>query len=205
MKLEILILTQNSRKQFLAQLMSLLDPQIHSTCWSSQVAVRTKFFDEGHSLGENRERMRQESTAQHIAFLDDDDLIAPNYISSIVPALTGVDQVSFDVQMFHNGRPLKIAKHSLAHKGWREDKTAYYRDISHVTPMRRELALSVPMSGGFGEDFRWANAMRGKVKTENHVNEALYFYLNRAPKNDAMDYQSPQRLALIEQLKGVPV
>src|SRR5688572_7543930 len=117
MKLELFILTRHCSKEFLTHLMSLLLPQLNSNnC--REVDFKIAFFDEGHSLGENRERMRRAATGDYVAFLDDDDLIAPNFISSILPLLNGVDQVSFDVHMFHNGKPLKMARHSLEHSHW---------------------------------------------------------------------------------------
>jgi hypothetical protein len=73
-------------------------------------------------------------------------------------------------------------------------------------PMRRELALQVAMSGGFGEDFRWAAGIRNKgiIKTEHVVNEPLYYYLIREPKKDATDARDSFRLKLLAELSAKP-
>jgi hypothetical protein len=196
MKWEILILTQPSRAGFLAQLMLLLMSKYED------VAVRTRIFDEKLNLGENREQLRRESSAEYISFVDDDDFVAPNFVEGIYPLLDGVDQVSFDVAVFRDGKPHFIAKHSLKYKGWYENGGIPYRDISHVHPMKRELALRVPMEGGIGEDFRWAKRMHGIIRSEQHIERSMYFYLWRTKKNDTLDLNAPSRLELLKRLSS---
>lgn len=198
MKWQILILTQPSRSAFLVQLLPLLMlPE------NREVSVRLVKFDPSKSLGENREWARQTAEGEYISFLDDDDFVHPSFVPKILRLLDGVDQVSFDVAIYQNGRSWGIAKHSLAHGNWTQRAGVLYRDISHVHPMRRELALEVPMEGGIGEDYRWATAMRGRVKTEHHIDEALYYYLWRTPKDDTKDQVSPTRLTLLRGLESV--
>lgn len=198
MKLEILILTQPKREPFLKQLLSILSPQVNG----KDVRLLIHEDKEGRlgTLGESRERMRRESLGDYIAFIDDDDFVSPHYVERILPLLDGVDQIGFDLLYFEDGMPIKPAHHSLQYATWASDDTAFYRDISHLNPMRRELALEVPMSGTHGEDMRWSIAMRGKVKTEHYIHEELYFYLFRYYKDDATDYLAPRRLKLLEML-----
>ena len=134
--------------------------------------------------------------------MDDDDAVSPNYISSIVPLLDGVDYIGFEIAMYLNHERIKPAYHSLNTKEWTEDENGYYRDIGHVNPMRRELALQRPMTGGIGEDARWACEMRGLVKTQHYIREPLYVYLWRQPKDDARDARDPRRLALLSSLRA---
>jgi hypothetical protein len=98
------------------------------------------------------------------------------------------------VQAYENGVPLPgPTYHSLLCGGW-FDKTyadgtkAWMRDISHINPIRRELALAVPMYGGFAEDSRWSGDLRrlGIVKTEHYIEEVMYHYLSRPDKTDGV-------------------
>jgi hypothetical protein len=221
MKFQILILTQRARAEMLLQLLSILEQQISALGLNKFDQVDILIcedepgswmrWSDGSSpvqVGEKREAMRQKSQGEYICFLDDDDLIAPNYISSILPLLDGVDQVGFEVKMYSGHELQAPVYHSLKYGKWINPvngrmglEGAYCRDISHINPMRRELALQVPMSGGIGEDCRWAAAMRGKVKTEHYVNSALYYYLWRPNKQDAKDAMDPWRMELIDKLR----
>jgi hypothetical protein len=207
-KFEILILTLPSRTEFLRQLLTLLEPQISALGLRKydQVGVRI-VKDEAWSrpmeLGDKREYMRQQSHAEYSCWLDDDDLPAPNYISSILPLLDGIDYVGFRLQMYRDWVKAKPTFHSLRYKSWWEDDAGYYRDLSHLNPIRNDLAKRAPVEGNIvGEDFRWANRLRslGIVKTEHFVDDVLYFYLERRIRHEATDAHDPRRLALIESL-----
>lgn len=183
MKWEILILTQPSRVEFLARLAARLAPQL-----VEGVRITTRTFDPALTLGENRQRMVDESTAEYISFVDDDDLVAPDYIAKIFPLLDGVDMVGFNVDCFTDGVFIGRAHHSLRYGEWVENADGYYRDLSYMTPMRRELVLRSRIEGGIGEDRRWAARLRALqvVWTEHYINEVMYFYYFRTNKTDSV-------------------
>ena len=136
-------------------------------------------------VGENRERLRQESRGEYICFVDDDDLVPPDYVSCILPLLDGVDYVGFNVEQRVNDSFHCIEQRSLRFNGVSRDNIGgYFRDLSHLNPMRRQLALQVPMHGFPEEDTRWANGIRdlGIVKTEHYIDHTLYYYLFRTDK-----------------------
>jgi hypothetical protein len=181
-KWEILCLTMNSREQFLARLMAVLFPQI-----VTGVDIRIRTCDPLYTLGQNRDMLRRASGAEYQNFVDDDDLVPADYVSSILPLLDR-DYVGFQVQGYADGIPdTKLAYHSLRYSEWSEDENGYYRDISHLNPMRRELAMLEPMEGGHGEDRRWADRMRarGALKTEHYIPRVMYSYYFRSHKNRA--------------------
>jgi hypothetical protein len=184
MKLELLCLTMPSRVEFLRRLFIALEPQMAG---NPNVSIRVRTCDPKYTLGENRDMLRRASEAHYIAFMDDDDLPSTDYISSVLPPLLdGVDYVGFNVQCYIDGEPLKkVTRHSLRYEGWYEDETGYYRDISHINPIRRDLALLEAFEGGHGEDVRWADRMRarGVLKTERYIDRVLYHYYFRTRKN----------------------
>lgn len=210
MSFDILILTHPARKQFLAQLLSILEPQIQGGKIGVGIHVVT---DENWSrpnmqLGEKRQYMRLQSHADYSAFVDDDDLVPMDYVSRILPLLDGVDQIGWEQEVWKDHQKQKRDFHTLALPGWSEDAQAYHRDISHLQPMRREVALAAAMEGGYGEDSRWAAKLRalGVVKTEHYIDlPPCYFYLWRTRKNDATDAMDPWRLQFIDRIrKGLP-
>ena len=207
MKWEILIVSLPSRAEFLSQLLSVLEPQILALPLRKygdvHISIHMDYSPGMETIGEKRESLRQKSQGDYINFVDDDDLISPHYVDRILPRLDGtVDQIGFRLSGCYNWEPLRPISHSLRHGDWFENSLGYFRDISHMCPMRRSLAMQVPMSGGFGEDYRWATAMRGKVQSEFFVDEILYYYLWREPKLDATDPRHPLRLELLESLRA---
>lgn len=189
MKWNILILTQPSRERYLARLSGILFPQLNALnpdVRVPQVAATVKLFEPEFTLGENRQRMVEASSAEYVSFVDDDDLVSPDYVARIFPLLDGVDMVGFNVACFIDGKPIGIARHSLRYGEWVEDANGYYRDLSYMTPMRRALVLRSRIEGGYGEDRRWAARLRALrcVWTEHYVDEVLYEYLYRTNKEE---------------------
>lgn len=208
MKFQILILTQRSRSEFLEQLLSVLEPQIAALGIRKfdQVdiaVIRDEGLPKGWQIGDKREWARQLSGGEYICFVDSDDLVAPDYIARILPLLDGIDYLGWEQECWIDGKKdPRRDWHSLEAKGWFDTPSAFHRDINHLNPMRRELALQKSMSGDVGEDMRWADAMRPLVKTEHFIpNPPMYFYLARSHKDDAKDPQAPWRLELLERLK----
>ena len=183
MKWEILILTMPTRYEFLRRLMMCLAPQCSG---NPNISVRIRTCDPKYTLGENRDMLRRASEAHYCSFCDDDDLVSTDYISSILPLMDGVDYIGHNLQCYVDGEPLgKVTRHSLVYRGWYETDEFYARDISHINPIRRDLALLEPMEGGHGEDVRWADRMRarGVLKTERYIDRVLYHYYFRTRKN----------------------
>lgn len=180
----ILVLTQPSRAEFLQRLMACLKPQIDAHL---EVELFIRYFDNALSLGDNRQRMAEAAEGEYQCIVDDDDLVAPDYVARILPLLDGVDQISFRLQQFTNGARHIPTYISLRHGRWYNTDTAEYRDIMQVCPLRRELSLAVPREGGPGEDARWAAHLRnmGIVKTEHVIDEVMYFYYLRTGKTDS--------------------
>lgn len=188
-KLAILTPTMSSRAEFLERLGKCLGPQLAR----HPADVTWKVLPDGdrrfESLGAKRELMRQTANAEYISFVDDDDLVADDYVERILPLLDGVDYVGFRLQAYEDGVALpKPTYHSLLCGGWFESAYGYHRDISLLNPIRRELAVQVPIHYDFGEDSDWAQRMRatGLVRTEHYVEQTMYRYLSRPGKPDGL-------------------
>lgn len=184
MKWAILTPTMATRRTFLMRLADCLGPQM-----VPEVRWNICELENFESLGAKRDHLKESTDAEYISFIDDDDLVAPDYVSRILPLLDGVDYVGFRLQASEDGIDLeKPTFHSLLCGGWFESKYAYHRDISLLNPMRRELSIQVPTRYDFGEDSHWANEMRsmGIVKTEHFIEETMYYYLSRPNKTDGV-------------------
>lgn len=183
-KWSLLILTQPSRAALLARLTACLLPQLLR---AQGVDLVIAFFNSRLSLGAQRQKMTEEAQGEYVSIVDDDDLVAPDFIQRILPLLDGVDQVGFRLQEYKDGVPLKPTFISLRYNGWHDDAEAEYRDIMHLCPLKRELSLEVRREGPPGEDARWACALSklGVVKTEHFLDAVMYMYYLKTGKADS--------------------
>lgn len=97
--------------------------------------------------------------ASHVSFIDDDDTIAPDYVSSIWEALqSNPDLIVFDVMVYgHPGCP-KPCRYRLEYGKDFNERDRYCRLPNHLMVWRHALCLDFE-DRGFGEDGRWAKAM----------------------------------------------
>lgn len=180
MKWSILILTMAERRDLLYRLQQCLYPQIENY---KDIEILVRVFRCG-TIGENRQALLNQAQGEYVCFIDDDDMVPAKYVEKIYPLLDGVDYIGFSVHTFRDGTFYASAYHSLKHGRWSNEKAYAERDISHLNPIRRELALQAPMEGGAGEDRRWADRLRDLniVRTQHYIPEVMYFYYIRTYK-----------------------
>ena len=189
MKWNILVPYEDARVAFRNQLHEELERQIGEE--SKDIAVL--WFSAPMEIGPKRDYVRATSLAEYVSFFDSDDWPAPDYVSSILPNLNGVDIVSFDIAVLQDYQEAPTirgpALNQNSHR-W------------HLFPMRRELAMLEPFEGGPNEDSRWTDRMKARdvVKTEHYIARPLYYYLHRAPKIDQLDATDKRRLKLIDRI-----
>lgn len=128
------------------------------------------------SIGEFRQALLEEARGKYICFVDDDDTVPLYYCKEILKAL-GKDYVGFEVDLFEDGMRMPKVVHSLKYGTWHQDDQGYYRGITHLNPVKRELALQGSFSTqGIGEDAAWAGTLRDIVLTENYIDKVMYNY-----------------------------
>lgn len=175
MKWSILIATVSSRRETLSSgILSRLLPQVEQ--YDSDIEVLVCEDDFVRSLGEVRQALIEASKANYVNFVDDDDDVPDYYCDRAYSLMDGVDYIGWRMQHYTNGVPSKPTYHDLAYDGWWDDEHGYYRDVSHLNPIRRELALKVSFAGTYGEDARWAQEMNGIPVTSHYIPEVMYHY-----------------------------
>lgn len=140
------------------------------------------------------------STADYVCDVDDDDWISPDYVPAIMEALQSrPDYVGFQANYTRDGAQCAVARHSLEYDGYEKHyahSEFWTRDITHLNPIRRELALLADWNGKIDED--WSAQLRetGQVKTQVMIDRIMYyyratsidaFYTPRAPWTDPLD------------------
>jgi hypothetical protein len=171
---DILITSIPHRHQKLCLLLDELDRQV-----KTGVGVILYRDDLELSYGGKTQALVEASAADYVCCIDDDDMIAPDYVDKITDALASdPDYVGFLVRWTKDGNPQRKVIHSLACGGWRDHADRLERDITQFNPVRRVLALHGTWEGGWEAERRWSSQVRAaeSVADEVFLSEELYWY-----------------------------
>jgi glycosyltransferase involved in cell wall biosynthesis len=199
--LDVLIPSVYARHAQLVALLDHLAPQLEPFDGRARVILAR---DDGEAaVGSKRNQLLLAATAEYVCQVDDDDWVHDDYVGRIMEALIErPDYVGWKLAYTVDGLPQKPAIHSLTNSGWGETDDLYLRTISHLNPMRRELALlGLPFQPGFGEDKAWADrvAATGRVKTEVYIGGAAQ-YVYRYSTSGSLFAGGPRHLGSVPEL-----
>lgn len=127
-------------------------------------------------IGEIRQALLQEARGRYVCFVDDDDKVPSYYVDEIL-ANMGADYIGFRVKLFNDGREMPPVYHSIKYGVWHNDGAGYYRGVTHLNPLKRELALKGSFgSKGIGEDESWSRTVTPFVRSEKFIDKDMYYY-----------------------------
>ena len=192
---EILIATLCSRTKLLQRLLDVLLPQVDAV--DGQVRV-TAYRNQGERpLGQIRQALLDHADAQYVCFIDDDDLVHRQYVETVLPLLDGVDYIGWQQQLFINGRKAdRVTYHSLRYREWIETPMAWFRDVTHLNPIRLELARKARFDQGSPEDYNWVRAVRPYVETEHYIEGTCMYYYLAEPLDSSWTLGTVRHLAV---------
>ena len=178
--LSILICHVPERDTFLAQLAGILNPQLHA-------GVEVLINGRAGSIGVKRQQLLEEASGEFVAYCDDDDRIASDYVERVISALgatPGADCCSLRGVITTDGVDPKPFVHSIAHRVWYEQDGVYYRPPNHLNAIRREHALKVGFpDSSHGEDRVYSEGVLQYLNVEASTGEGtLYWYDYRTVK-----------------------
>jgi hypothetical protein len=176
MRLSILIATVGEREERFRRLGGVLAPQVGA--YPGQIEVLCYWNNGELPIAEIRQALVNEAVGDYVCFIDDDDMVPDYYCDRIMAAIKShPDQVGWRQQLYWDGVKTKPTFHSIKYDGWSEDVNGYYRECSHLNPIKREIALKIPFTGYDGpEDLNWAQRVAPLVKTEEYIADFMYFY-----------------------------
>jgi hypothetical protein len=171
----ILVATLGQRGERFRRLLDGLLPQLEPH--AGQVTVTALWNNGERTIGEYRQALLESATSTYVSFVDDDDEVPSYFVDKIVPLLDGtVDYVGWRMQCWIDGRKLRPTYHSIRYSRWYDDRRGYYRHVSHLNPIRTELARLGDFRRDWPEDISWVNQVRPFVKTEHYVGDVMYHY-----------------------------
>jgi glycosyltransferase involved in cell wall biosynthesis len=130
-KLSILTCTLHERIHIFKKLNKALEKQIKIF---SQVELLANLDSGEKSIGQKRNELLCAAKGEYVAFVDDDDLIASDYISSILTAISykKPDCCGIKGKVFFNKKLNKTFIHSIKYQNWFEENNIYIIDAQTI-------------------------------------------------------------------------
>ncbi len=169
----ILIATLSRRQYLFLGLLDVLLPQCEA---AGNVQILACSNDAQETIGQIRMRLLEAATGDYVSFVDDDDMVADDFVEAIVPLLADTpDVVGFNVRYTEPSGLSRPCFLSIRHEP-HDDAAGLWRDLTHVQPLKRELALLGDFRTGWPEDSSWRSTVRPHVHTEAYLDREMYAY-----------------------------
>lgn len=163
------------------------------------VEIVVKSDDGELTSGVKRQMLVNEANGMYVAFIDDDDMVAEDYVKTILAACEATpDVVTFNLELTRTDRSgREVWRYHLG-----EDQRRFGNmTANHLCAWRKDLATLVGWCPylGYGDDQLWYKPLlaSGKAVTEFHINRVMYHYqyshtetCNQRPRvvHDSLDY-----------------
>ncbi len=179
--LSILVCSVHTRyKTFLPLIQDQLYDQLAALSEADQDRVEIIILTDNKKmmLGHKRNKMVDIAQGKYIAFVDDDDRLAPDYIAQLLTATaTDADSIVFKAEVSLNGEPAKICDYSKDHRRDYNHKDGYFRIPNHICCIKRSVSLKSSFPNVlYGEDAGYGKVLLPFLKTEHKINKILYYY-----------------------------
>jgi glycosyltransferase involved in cell wall biosynthesis len=194
MDISVLIPTMNSRKNLFKKVLQEVERQIRETP-EIRVEVLWEADDGQLTLGQKRNILVDRCTGKYHCFIDDDDILARDYLKTFVPMITsGVDYdcASFVGAHYKRGMFNKLFNHSLKFKEWYETDDRFIRSVSPMNLIKTDIVRQVRYKDIRNtEDHEFSKRLMasGLLNLEYEINPdyPIYHYIDNA-KHDRNDW-----------------
>ncbi|MCK4260839.1 MAG: glycosyltransferase [Halanaerobiales bacterium] len=176
-KLSICILTVSSRLEtYFSKLIRHLEQQIGD---KDDIEIAGLFDNKKRTVGSKRNAMILLAQGEYIVFIDDDDRVADDYVSSIMDTLYAhpeADCVVFDCETKIDGGESVYSKYSIQYD-YSQDGNQWRGKPAHTMVYRTEIAKNHKYADiNYGEDIDWVMRASQDVVHEIRIDKTLYFY-----------------------------
>ena len=192
--LTVMILSIPSRiEKYLIPLMNKLQKQTENY---SEVEILCLVDNKSMSIGEKRQAILNSARGKWVGFMDDDDDISDDYISSLVDSMKNnpADVITFDQHCVVNGNEFTV-NFSMSNPNERYVYGMKHirRPPFHICYWKSEIAKqAIFEQSSYGEDYAWCLKMYPLVKTETHIDKYLHLYRYDDRTSESIQYANPQ-------------
>jgi len=183
MLLSLLIPTLSSRTEQCLSLVDMLLDQVERGNYIGLVEVVTLYDGGEKSIGTKRNELIQMAKGKYVAFIDDDDTIAVNYIDLIMEGIAhDVDCCSLRGVITWNGENPELFEHSIRYGAYSttSNEIRYERYPNHLNTINRKSIANQfqypEVSHGEDTEFATKVFQSGLIKTEHYIDAVLYHY-----------------------------
>jgi GT2 family glycosyltransferase len=180
-ELSILVPSVSERRDtFLPKSLSMLYNQLEALPQDDQKKVEIIYLIDNKTimLGDKRNIMVDMARGKYITFVDCDDRIEDDYITTLLEATkSNADSIVFQVAVSLNGQPPKICYYSKDFKRDFNTADSYYRLPNHICCVKREVSKKVSFpSLKKAEDAGYAKLLVRHLTSEHKIDKVLYHY-----------------------------
>ncbi|MHC4270455.1 MAG: glycosyltransferase [Planctomycetota bacterium] len=179
MKLSILILSVGCRiDNTYIKLIRQLEKQIGNRL---DIEILALYDNRVLDVGEKRNHLLELAQGRYLTYIDDDDRISDDYISSIMEVIDkgkGEDCIVFDTMCHIHNKNLKVlCKYGIEYEyWWSDDKKNWRGKPAHTMVIKSSIGKEKTFRGSVGEDMDWVNRILPKLKTQARIDKVLYYY-----------------------------
>lgn len=199
-----------SRERLFRQVLAEVQRQIRET---PEIRVEVLWeSDNGElTLGQKRNVLMDRCTGKYHCFIDDDDVIARDYLKVFVPMIkSGIDYdcASFVGAHYMRGRFNKFFHHSLDYSTWDERPDRFIRSVSPMNMIKTDIVRQVrykDIRNTEDSEFSFRLRESGLLKTEFKINpnRPIYHYIDGV-KQDREEWKYVWNGDFISLSKPVP-
>ena len=166
------------RNTFAPKIMNAIYSQVDALKNPDDVEVIFLSDNKKMTVGAKRNRLVNMATGDYVVFVDDDDRISDDYVTSILKAAENKsDVITMIAQVSINGAHPKPCHYSVSFKDDSNTASGYQRIPNHICAVRREFALRTPFPDKMcGEDADYSLMLKPLLRTESHIGKVIYFY-----------------------------
>lgn len=178
-ELSIMIPSLIDRNDLLNRLLGVLRPQITNEC---ELLIDISSGEE--SIGMKRHRMRHCANGKFLVFIDDDDMVADDYVIQVVSAIKNnpdIDCVGFAGTLETPNGKIYKQRYTIQNRDCMGRRVDVFENfVGHITPIRRDIVLSARFGDmRHGEDTLFCQEIMDKCQKEAYIDKVMYRYLTR--------------------------
>lgn len=153
---------------------------LHDLTYGEPIEVLGLFDNKQRTVAAKRNALLSLAAGRFFSFVDDDDRVAPDYVTRILQTIRAhpaADVIVYDHEVRIDGGPPKRCVYGIEYDYFETD-ALWTGKPAHTQTWRTDLVRDVPFPDAYnvGEDVAWVKAASTRVQTQIRIDAVLYYY-----------------------------